>query len=48
VRREALQVLTKLRDPRTRDALERFRDSTCIDSERRAADDALARMSSGP
>jgi aminopeptidase N len=47
VRREALAALGVLHDGRTRPALERFREQSRIDIERRAAEDALARIATG-
>jgi hypothetical protein len=48
VRREVLQALTRLRDSRTRAALTRFRDTTAIERDRYAAEDALARITTAP
>jgi hypothetical protein len=47
VRRAAIAALGVLRDPRTRAALEHFRAQTSVDTEKRAADDALAGLPDG-
>ncbi len=47
VRRAAIDSIAASRDPRARTALEKFRDATSVDIERRAAEDALARLADG-
>jgi aminopeptidase N len=47
VRRAAIESIASSRDPRARTALEKFRDATSVEIERRSAEDALARLADG-